>query len=243
MKTTNFIASALCVFVLFNFTACDVLQKAAQSVEGLNAQKPVTENEVIGGLKQALEMGIGNGANAVSQTDGYFKNPKIKIPFPPEVQKVANTLRTMGLGKEVDKVVLSLNRAAEDAAKSAKPIFVKAIKSMTIKDAWNILKGEKNAATMYLKDKTWKDLFNVFKPVVKKSLDKVAATKHWNKVITQYNALPLVKKVNPNLDEYVTNKALDGLFIVVEDEEGKIRANPIKRTTELLKRVFRLQDR
>ncbi|HRI26617.1 MAG TPA: DUF4197 domain-containing protein [Chitinophagales bacterium] len=240
MKQLSFLLS---IAVILTLSACSAAQQIIKEVDKNMNNKPVTENEVIMGLKQALEFGIGNGADMVSKADGYFKNPKIKIPFPPEAQKVEKTLRDLGLGSEVDKVVLSLNRAAEDAAKSAKPIFVSAIKQMTIKDAMNILKGNDNAATEYLRKATSNDLRTAFKPVINKSLDKVAATKYWDDVIKRYNQIPLVQKVNPDLNAFVTEKALDGLFFMVAQEESKIRKNPGARITELLKRVFKLQDK
>ena len=199
---------------------------------------PVTQSEVASGLRQALEIGIKNGAGQASQTDGYYKNSLIRIPFPPEVQRVEKTLRGIGLGNEVDKFVLTLNRGAEDAAKSAVPIFVNAIKQMTIQDAWGILKGDKDAATQYLKRTTSTQLTNAFMPVMRQSLDKTNATKYYADLVNQYNQIPLVQKVNPNLDEYATQKAIDGLFTLVAQEELKIRENPIARTTELLRRVF-----
>ena len=205
---------------------------------GGTAEKPLTTAEVGDGLKEALVNGISKGADLVSITDGYFKNPEIKIPFPPEVQKVEKTLRDIGLGSEVDKFVMTLNRGAEDAAKQAKPIFVSAIKSMTIQDAWAILKGEDNAATEYLRRTTSTQLKDAFKPVIQNSLNKVNATKYYGELVTRYNKIPLVEKVNPNLDDYATDKAIEGLFVMIAKEEKNIRKDPVARTTELLKRVF-----
>jgi len=205
---------------------------------GGTAEKPLTTAEVGEGLKEALINGISKGSDQVSQLDGYFKNPEIKIPFPPEVQKVEKTLRDLGLGSEVDKFVMTLNRGAEDAAKGAKPIFVNAIKSMTIQDAWAILKGEDNAATEYLRRTTSAQLKDAFKPVIQNSLNKVNATKYYGELVTRYNKIPLVEKVNPNLDDYATDKAIEGLFTMIAKEEKNIRKDPVARTTELLKRVF-----
>lgn len=205
---------------------------------GGTAEKPLTTAEVGDGLKEALINGISKGSDQVSQLDGYFKNPEIKIPFPPEVQKVEKTLRDIGLGSEVDKFVMTLNRGAEDAAREAKPIFVSAIKSMTIQDAWAILRGEDNAATEYLKRTTSSQLKSAFKPVIQNSLDKVNATKYYGELVTRYNKIPLVEKVNPNLDDYATDKAIEGLFTMIAKEEKNIRKDPVARTTELLKRVF-----
>lgn len=210
------------------------LKKIKNKVIG---SKPSTE-EVASGLKEALTKGTSKGTDEVSKTDGYFKNPEIKIPFPPEVQQVETTLRKMGMNKQVDEFVLSLNRAAEDAAKEAKPIFVDAIKKMTIQDAWSILKGEDDAATKYLDKTTSPQLKEKFKPIIKASLDKVNATKYYKDLITAYNKVPLVKKVNPELDTYATDKATDGLFVMITKEEKNIRQNPGARTTDLLKKVF-----
>ena len=211
------------------------LPKAPTST-GIN--KPLSEAEVSSGLKEALIQGTTKGTAQASQQNGYYGNSLIRIPFPPEIQKVETTLRKVGMGSEVDKFVLSLNRAAEDAAISAKPIFISAIKSLTLKDVWNILSGEKDAATQYLKRTTSTQLTTSFKPIIQKSLDKVNATKYYGTVITSYNKLPLVNKVNPDLDAYATDKAIQGLFTLVAQEEANIRENPIARTTELLKRVF-----
>lgn len=203
----------------------------------------ITDGEASLGLKSALEKGITKGTQELSQMDGYFKNPVIKIPFPPEAQKIANTLRDIGLGSLVDDVELSINRAAEDAAAKAVPVFVDAIKGMTISDAMGILFGGDQAATDYLKQKTSDKLTAEFKPIIETSLDKVNATKFWEDVITTYNKIPLVKDMNPDLVDYVNGKALDGLFHVVGQEEKKIRDNPIERTTAILQKVFNYYDK
>ncbi len=198
----------------------------------------LSNDDVAMGLKEALKIGISKGADSASKTDGYYLNPRIKIPFPPEVQRVENALRKVGLGGEVDKFVISLNRGAEEAAKEAKPIFINAILSMSFADAWGILRGDKNAATMFLKRTTSAALVAAFMPVVEKALQKTEATKYYTDLAGTYNSLPFTQKVNPDLKGYATQKAIDGLFILVEDEEAKIRQNPLARTTELLKRVF-----
>ena len=215
--------------------SCDVLLETMETIE---KDRPLTQSEIVSGLKEALTIGIKKGANKVAVTDGYYKNLKIKIPFPPEVQKVEKKLRELGLGKQVDKAILSLNRAAEDAAIEAKPIFVDAIKQMTISDAMGILRGSDDAATKYLKRTTSNKLRAKFKPKIDQSLNKVNATKYWSDVVNIYNKIPFIEKVNPDLGLYVTNKALDGLFIMIAIEEKKIRDNPVARVTELLKRVF-----
>ncbi len=199
---------------------------------------PLTTAEVAEGLKEALVKGISTGSDQASQLDGYFKNPQLKIPFPPDVQKVEDRLRQIGLGSEVDKFVMTLNRGAEDAAKEAKPIFIAAIKSMTIQDAWAILRGDEDAATVYLRRTTSALLYEKFQPVIANSLNKVNATKYYSDLVNTYNKIPLVEKVNPDLNDYATNKAMDGLFLLIAGEEKKIREDPIARTTDLLKRVF-----
>ena len=232
---TSFIAVALGASAC---TATDIQRTVDGVLAGTATGGPVTQNEVAAGLKQALEIGIKNGATQASQTDGYYKNSLIRIPFPKDVQRVENTLRQVGLGSEVDKFILTLNRGAEDAARSAVPIFVSAIKQMTIADAWAILKGDKDAATQYLKRTTSQQLYNAFNPVMVQSLEKTNATKYYADLVNQYNRIPTVQKVNPDLDDYATQKAIDGLFLLVAQEEAEIRENPIARTTELLRRVF-----
>jgi Protein of unknown function (DUF4197) len=226
------------VFILSGCTSAQI----NQAIEGVNktigGDKPLTTAEVAEGLKEALVKGISTGSDLVSVTDGYFKNPEIKIPFPPDVKKVEDALRKIGLGNQVDKFVMTLNRGAEDAAKEAKPIFIAAIKSMTIQDAWSILRGEDNAATEYLKRTTSGLLKEKFKPVIQNSLNKVNATKYYSDIVTRYNQIPLVDKVNPDLDDYATDKAIEGLFTMIAKEEKNIRQDPIARTTELLKKVF-----
>jgi hypothetical protein len=198
----------------------------------------LTNTEAANGLKEALVQGISKGADQASQTDGFYLNKLIRIPFPPDAQRVANTLRTIGLGSQVDKFELSLNRGAEDAAKSAKPIFLSAIKSLTFSDVWNILTGEKDAATQYLQRTTSAQLSNAFKPIIQQSLSKVGATRYYTDLTTRYNQIPLVKPVQTDLNQYATDRAIGGLFTLVAQEEVNIRENPVARTTELLRRVF-----
>lgn len=226
------------MLILAGCTSAQINQALGDANKALGSDKPLTTAEVAEGLKEALIKGISTGSDLVSITDGYFKNAEIKIPFPPEVKKVEDAMRKIGLGGQVDKFVMTLNRGAEDAAKEAKPIFIAAIKSMTIQDAWAILKGEENAATEYLKRTTSASLKEKFKPVIQNSLNKVNATKYYGEIITRYNQIPLVEKVNPNLDDYATDKAIEGLFVMIAKEEKNIRMDPVARTTELLKRVF-----
>lgn len=216
-----------------------VLRQAEEKVNTVSGQNnPLSEEEVGRGLKEALTIGIEKGVDRVSKPDGFFRDMAIKILMPDEAKKVEEKLRAMGQDKLVDDAIESMNRAAEDAANGAKDIFVTAIKQMTITDAMNILKGEKDAATQYLNRTTRQSLFDKFKPVIKNSLDKVGATKHWATLFNTYNKLPMVSKVNPDLEEFVTNKAIDGLFVQIAKEEREIRDNPGARVSDLLKRVF-----
>ncbi|MEO9484409.1 MAG: DUF4197 domain-containing protein [Ekhidna sp.] len=226
----------------FIFLGC-----TAQQIQSLSDivgyEEGLTAEQVGAGLKEALVKGVSTGTQKVGKVDGYFKNPQIKIPFPTDVQKVENTLRDVGLGSQVDRFVMTLNRGAEEAAKEAKPVFVSAIKQMTIDDAWNILKGsDKEAATNYLRRTTSAELRAKFAPIVKNALDQTNATKYYSDIINSYNKIPLVEKVNPDLEDYATEKAMEGLFFMIANEEKAIRANPGARTTELLKKVFKEQD-
>lgn len=207
------------------------------SVIGGN-KSSLSTSDIAAGLKEALQVGTQRSTTQLSAMDGFFKNAAIKILLPPEAQKVEKTLRGMGLNKQVDDAILSMNRAAEDAAKTATPVFVNAIKQMTFTDAVSILKGNDSAATKYLREKTTVQLTDSFKPIIQQSLQKVDATKYWNTLTETYNKLPFVKKVNTDLSVYVTTKALSGIFYQVGLEEQKIRKDPVAQTTDLLKKVF-----
>ncbi len=200
--------------------------------------KGLTEKDAADGIKEALVNGTGESVKVVSVLNGYWGNPEIKIPFPSEAKEMESKLRAIGMAKKVDEFNESMNRAAEKAASEAKPIFIAAIKGMTVRDAINIVKGADNAATMYLKNTTSPELIGKFQPIIKTSLDNVNATRYWSDLITIYNKIPLVKRMNPNLPEYVTQRAIDGLFIMIAKEEIKIRKDPMARTSELLKKVF-----
>jgi hypothetical protein len=203
-----------------------------------SAKGTVSSTEAASGLKEALALGITKGADQAGRTHGFYLNRLIRIPFPPDAQRVATTLRSIGLGRQVDNFELSLNRGAEDAARQAKPIFLSAIRSLTFSDVWNILTGQKDAATQYLKRTTTAQLNTAFQPIVQQSLDKVGATRHYTQLSTTYNQIPLVQPVQTDLNQYVTGKAVDGLFLLIAQEEANIRENPVARTTALLKRVF-----
>ncbi len=226
------------------FMACTSAQinQAISDFGKAAGDNPPTTSEVAEGLKEALLKGVAIGADKLSQTDGYLGNPEIRIPFPPDVRRVEDRLRQIGFGNEVDRFVATLNHGAEQAAMEAKPIFISAIQQMTIQDAWGILKGEQNAATEYLKRTTSVQLKATFKPVIQNSLNKVNATKYYGDLVSTYNRIPTVEKVNPNLDEYATDMAIQGLFTMIAREEKNIRQDPLARTTDILKRVFAYQN-
>ncbi|MEI7663766.1 MAG: DUF4197 domain-containing protein [Bacteroidota bacterium] len=213
-----------------------ILDKAMKMIG--TGKTGLTEKDAADGIKEALVKGTGESVAIVSKLDGYFSNPEIKIPFPESARNIETKLRAIGLGKQVDEAVLAINHAAEDAAKGAQPIFVAAVKKMTISDAIQIVKGQPDAATRYLSHTTTPELKSSFSPVIKTSLDKVNATKYWADLIKAYNKIPFVSKQNPDLAEYVTEKAITGLFTMIAKEEVKIRQNPAARTSELLKKVF-----
>ncbi|MFY7651874.1 MAG: DUF4197 domain-containing protein [Chitinophagaceae bacterium] len=218
----------------------NTIQKAAggllNKITGNNQQ--VGTNDIAAGLKEALTNGVTKGTNQLSALDGFLGNAAVKILMPEEAKQVEQKLRGLGMGKQVDDAIVSMNRAAEDAAKSAAPIFINAIKQLSLQDAMSILKGGDNAATNYLQSNTNAALTTAFKPVIESSLGKVDATKHWNTVFTSYNKIPFVKKVNTDLTAYVTEMALKGIFFQIAAEEKNIRQNPAARATDLLKKVF-----
>lgn len=225
----------LCFLTLSLFLpSCDTLKQT------LNEP---TLAEISSGLKQALEFGINEGSQLLSQRDGYFKSP-YKILLPEEARRVTDHLKVIPGFSEVENIIVEkINHAAEDAAKSAAPIFVDAIREMTFDDAMNILMGSQDAATQYLHAKTFTPLYNEFQPVIVTSLNKFNAIEYWADAVNAYNKIPFVEKVNPKLDEYVTEKALDGLFSMVAKKELEIRTDISSRTTELLRKVFAKQDR
>lgn len=224
--------------------SCGSVSEVLKGVEDvLSESGTVPSNLEIGnGLKEALIKGTSMGVSSLSESGGYLNSPQFKIPFPKDAQKIESTLRSIGLGGEVDKVVVSLNRAAEDAVNEAKPLFVNAIKQMTFADVKNILFGTDTAATDYLRSKTGQQLISAFQPKIKSSLDKVNATKYWNDVVSTYNQIPLINKMNPDLANFVTDEAIKGLFIKIAQEEIAIRENPAERTSNLLKKVFNYAD-
>lgn len=230
----------LSCFVCFSLISCAELQTIAENYpqQGFG----LTQEQIANGLKQALDKGIDEQVSKLTQTDGFYKNQLVKILLPEELQKVEKGLRDVGLGSLADEGIKALNRAAEDATKEATPIFVNAIKEMTFNDAKNILLGDDRAATTYLEQKTNQELYNKFNPVIKNSFSKVGADQIWSNIITKYNNIPFTQNVNPDLTDYVTQQALDGVYTMIAVEEQEIRTNIASRTTDVLKRVFALQD-
>ncbi len=232
----------LMFMLVVSLISCDaatmqrVLETAGKSAVGLS------NSDISSGLKQALNMGVKNGVDYLSKKDGYYKSA-YKILLPEEAQEVVSALKVVpGMDKVESEIIKKLNRAAEDAVIKAKPIFINAIKQMTFSDVKNILMGDKNAATQYLHRTTNSQLYNEFNPIIVSSLNKFGALDYWSDAINSYNKIPFVKKMNPKLDDYVTQRALEGLFGMVEKKELDIRNNIRSRTTDLLRRVFALQD-
>lgn len=231
----------LCLLLIISLSSCAELQQVVNSLPQ-QGSVGLSNLDIGNGLKQALDKGIDKQVSKLTQTDGFYKNQLVKIILPQELQKVDKTLRKVGLGKLADEGLKVLNRAAEDAVKEATPIFVNAVKGITFNDAKQILLGNKDAATQYLKQKTSTALYSKFSPVIDNSFNKVGATKIWSSIIQKYNAVPLTNNVNPDLTDYVTGEALKGVFKMIAIEEGQIRTKFSSRTTDLLKKVFALQD-
>ena len=226
---------------IFSLVGCAEMQ---QVLEQLPQQTGVLSQAEMGnGLKEALNNGITKQVSKLTATDGFFRNEAVKILLPEELQKVDTKLRQLGMSKLADEGLKVLNRAAEDAVKEATPIFVDAVKQMTFTDAKNILLGNESSATNYLQTSTSTALYGKFNPVIKNSFAKVGADKIWTQIITKYNSIPLVKKVNPDLTDYTTNKAMEGVFKMIAVEEKDIRTNFSARTSDLLRKVFALQDK
>lgn len=243
-------AKLLTLILLFIFTSCAELMQIAQSTT--SGDQPLTTSEITGGLKEALIVGINNSSNILGATDGYYKDDLVKILLPPEADMIVKNIGKIPGGDElIEDVLLKINRAAEDAVKDAKPIFINSIKSMSITDAVGILKGEENAATKYLHNKTYDQLFELYRPKIKASVEKklvgnISTGQSWDMLTKQWNdiAKSIVgqfagfKPIELELDEYLTHKALDGLFLKIEAEEKQIRKDPLARVSNLLKRVF-----
>jgi hypothetical protein len=229
----------LVLVIAIQFVGCAELQNVIKQLPNGGG---LTQEQIGNGLKEALDKGIEDQVSKLTSQDGFYKNDLVKILLPEELQAVDNGLRKLGLGNLADEGIKVLNRAAEDAVKTATPIFVNAVKEMTFDDAKNILLGEQNAATSYLQTKTSESLYSSFSPVINNSFSKVGADKVWANLITKYNSIPFVNKVDPDLTGYVTNQALKGVFTMIEIEEKGIREQAGLRTSALLKQVFALQD-
>lgn len=230
---------------LFTFTGCHELQTVVNQLPEIMGEGStgLSNDYIAGGLREALDKGISNQVTKLTATDGFFKNQLVKIMLPTELQKVDNTLRKVGLSSLADEGLKILNRAAEDAVGEATPIFVNAVKGITFADAKNILLGNDGAATTYLNTKTNAALYSKFSPVISNSLKKVGADRIWSNIITKYNAIPLVSKtVNPDLTDYVTQQSLKGVYTMIGVEEKKIRTSVASRTSDVLRKVFALQD-
>jgi len=234
----------VCLFIISLFS-CSIIEDASITILSPTNNSPskidLTNEEVISGLKEALNVGIKNAVNLSSVTDGFLKNDVIRLPFPPDAIKVREKAINFGLSKQVTTFEETLNRAAEEATKKALPIFIDAIKNMSVSDGFSILKGGDGAATKFLKSQTSNQLVIAFAPVVKEATTKVQLTAYWNPIITRYNSAMTLsggQKLDPDLDAYITQKAIDGLFYLVETEENKIRKDPIARVSDILVKVF-----
>lgn len=230
----------LVLVIAIQFVGCAELQNVINQIP--NGGGVLSQDQIGNGLRQALDNGIKNQVIKLTSKDGFYRNELVKILLPQELQAVDKGLRKIGLSNLADEGIKVLNRAAEDAVKTATPIFVNAVKEITFADAKNILLGEQNAATSYLQSKTSESLYASFSPVINESFSKVGADKIWNNLITKYNSIPFVNKVNPDLTAYVTNQALNGVFTMITQEEKGIREKVGLRNTALLKQVFALQD-
>ncbi len=226
------------IIIILFLGSCSELQQVVNQLP----QSVISNTDIASGLREALDNGIDKQVTKLTLEDGFFKNDLVKIGLPEELQKVDKALRGIGLGSLADQGLKTLNRAAENAVKEATPIFVDAVKGITFNDAKNILLGNDNAATQYLQSGTSDALYGKFNPVIKNSFAKVGADKIWENIITKYNTIPFVKKVNPDLTDYVTQEALKGVFTMIAVEEKEIRTKTSSRTTTLLKKVFALQD-
>jgi len=221
--------------ILFIVSACDILKEFEVST---SSGTSLTTDEIISGLKEALQVGTNNAITVLNKKDGFYGNSLLRIPFPEEVKVVEEKLRSLGLNKLVDDFILNMNRGAEQAVSKAGPIFMDAIRGITFADARNILNGPDNAATEYFRGKTANQLTMAFKPDVKKTLDQVQVTRYWENVMSAYNNIPFTSKVETDLAQYVTGKAIQGLFSRIAEEEKQIREDPVARVSDILKRVF-----
>ena len=231
---------SLLLITAFTFLGCAEMQ---QIVDQIPQTGSILSNaDIANGLKEALKNGIDKQVSKLTKTDGFYKNEAVKILLPEELKTVDSKLRAIGLSNLADEGLKVLNRAAEDAVKEATPIFADAVKQMTFTDAKNILMGNDSAATTYLQKTTSTALYAKFNPIIKSSFAKVGADKVWTNIITKYNSIPLVTKINPDLTDYTTNEAMEGVFTMIAVEEKEIRTNLNARTSAVLQKVFALQD-
>jgi len=222
---------------IFTLIGCAEMQQVLSQLP-----QNLSQVDISNGLKEALTVGVSKQVSKLTQSDGFFRNDLVKIMLPEELKKVDQGLRKIGLGSLADEGLKAINRTAEGAVKDATPIFVDAIKNMSFNDAKNILMGSDNSATSYLQSTTSQSLYSKFSPVIKNNFNKVGADKIWGDIISKYNTIPFVKKVNPDLTDYVTQQTMNGVFKMIAVEEKEIRVNAGARSTDLLKRVFAMQD-
>lgn len=228
------------LLIAFQFISCAELQQVVNQIP--QGGTGIGDAQIAEGLRQALNEGVDRQVSKLTVENGFFKNELVKIVLPSELQKVDKTLRDIGLGNLADEGLKIMNRAAEDAVGEATPIFVEAIMGITFSDARNILMGDDDAATQYLKNGTQTALYAKFNPVIQRSFEKVGADKIWGNLINRYNKLPFTNSVNPNLTDYVTTEALKGVYTMIAMEEKEIRDKVSARTTDILRKVFALQD-
>ena len=239
-KIILFIVLLSATVVKAQFDLKSIKNKVSETTKPSKSSK-LSSAEIVSGLKEALTVGVQKAGDLTSAADGFNKNDLIRAPFPEDAKKMETSLRKVGMGKKVDEFEVVLNRAAEAAAKEAAPIFINAVKQMEVKDGLNILRGNDDAATVFMKSKTNAELYTKFKPVIIKALNSVQITKYWTPLVTRYNKIPLTKKMNPDLEDYTTKKTIEGLFKMLALEEKKIRESDVARVSDLLKKVFSQQ--
>lgn len=228
------------LFLVFSLVSCGQLQDIAENLPSQGGK--ITNSQIAQGLKAALQKGIDEQVSKLASENGFYTHKKFRIPLPEELQKVEEGLRDIGLGNLADRGIKAINEAATEAVSRATPIFVSAIQDMTLSDARSILLGDQNAATQYLKQKTSEQLYQEFKPIISSSFQEVGAEQIWSSIINKYNSIPLTQNVNPNLTDYVTDQALNSVYTAIAQEEKEIRTQLSERTSDLLRRVFSLQD-
>ncbi len=227
------------VFIVLSMASCAELQQISEEIARSGA---LSEQQIAGGLQQALSKGVNEQVSKLTMEDGFYANSLVRIGLPDELSGLESTMRNFGLGSLADEGIKALNRTAQQAVKEATPIFLTAIREMSFEDARGILMGDKTAATAYLREKTQAELYQKFQPIINDNFQKVGADQVWTDVIQNYNQIPFVNNVNPNLTDYVTSEALKGVYTMIEVEEQQIRANIQERSSDLLRRVFALQD-